>query len=148
MLKILFSSQKGDADKFVDWATETLFTVQMGTSDQKETLASTLIGQSVQNVRAVFNTCAKKVPCICRFALGKAKQFLDILVRYVRNINYTKKKLNLEKMIQLRKINYLNLSLLNIQNIDYLLHFEHLKHLDISCTDVSTLPDLSNQELN
>ena len=74
MLKILFSSRTGNADKFVDWATETLFTVQMGTSDQKETLASTLIGQSVQNVRAVFNTCAKKVPCIYRFALGKAKQ--------------------------------------------------------------------------
>ena len=74
MLKILFSSRTGNADKFVDWATETLFTVQMGTADQKETLASTLIGQSVKNVRAVFKTCAKKVPCIYRFALGTAKQ--------------------------------------------------------------------------
>jgi hypothetical protein len=44
MLQSLFSSQRGNADKFVDWATETLFTVQMGTADQKETLAATLIG--------------------------------------------------------------------------------------------------------
>ena len=79
MLKILFSSRTGDADKFVDWATETLFTVQMGTADQKETLASTLIGQPVKNVRAVFKTCAKKVPCIYRFALGTAKQLRPMM---------------------------------------------------------------------
>ena len=36
MLKILFSSRTGNADKFVDWATETLFTVQLGTSEQKD----------------------------------------------------------------------------------------------------------------
>ena len=30
MLKILFSSRSGNAEKFVDWATDTLFTVQMG----------------------------------------------------------------------------------------------------------------------
>lgn len=73
MLKILFSSRTGNAEKFVDWATETLFTVQMGTEDQKEELGSKLIGQSVKSVRAVFKTCSKKVPCIYRFSLGTAK---------------------------------------------------------------------------
>ena len=35
MLKILFSSRTGNADKFVDWATETLFTVHLGTECDK-----------------------------------------------------------------------------------------------------------------
>lgn len=73
MLKILFSSRTGNVEKFVDWSTETLFTVQMGSEEQKEELGSTLIGQSVKNVRAVFKTCSKKVPCIYRFSLGTAK---------------------------------------------------------------------------
>jgi hypothetical protein len=73
MLKILFSSRIGNAEKFVDWATETLFTIQLGTEDQKEELGSKLIGQSVKNVRAVFKTCSKKVPCIYRFSLGTVK---------------------------------------------------------------------------
>lgn len=73
MLKILFSSRSGNADKFVEWATETLFTIQMGTVEQKEVLCSKLIGQPVKNIRAVFNTCSKKIPCIYRFSLGNAK---------------------------------------------------------------------------
>jgi hypothetical protein len=73
MLKILFSSRSGNAEKFVDWATDTLFTVQMGTEEKKEELSANLIGQSVKNIRAVFKTCSKKVPCIYRFSLGTAK---------------------------------------------------------------------------
>jgi hypothetical protein len=73
MLKILFSSRSGNAERFADWATDTLFTVQMGSEEQKEELAADIIGQPVRNVRAVFKTCAKQVPCIYRFALGTAK---------------------------------------------------------------------------
>ena len=36
MLKVLFTSRSGKADKFVDWATKTLFTVQMGDEDEKQ----------------------------------------------------------------------------------------------------------------
>jgi hypothetical protein len=32
MLKILFNSRSGNAESFTDWATETLFTIQMGTA--------------------------------------------------------------------------------------------------------------------
>jgi hypothetical protein len=73
MIKILYSSRSDKAMTFRSWATETLFTVQMGSEEDKEILGSTLIGQSVKNVRAVFKTCSKKVPCIYRFSLGTAK---------------------------------------------------------------------------
>lgn len=77
MLKILFSSRTGNANKFVEWATETLFTTQMGTTEQKEVLCSKLLGQPVKNIRAVFKRCSKKVPCIYRFSLGTAKDLRE-----------------------------------------------------------------------
>lgn len=73
MLKILFCSRCGIADKFVEWATDTIFTVQMGSEEHKVELGSKIIGQSVKNVRAVFKTCSKKVPCIYQFSLGTAE---------------------------------------------------------------------------
>jgi hypothetical protein len=73
MIKILYSSQSKKAKTFRTWATDTLFTVQMGTEEKKEKLSADLIGQSVKNIRAVFRTCSKKVPCIYRFSLGTAK---------------------------------------------------------------------------
>jgi hypothetical protein len=39
LLRVLFISNSGKADKFQDWAEETLFTVQLGTKDAKESLS-------------------------------------------------------------------------------------------------------------
>lgn len=77
MLKILFSSRTGNADKFVDWATETLFIAQMGTQEQKEKLCADIIGQPIKNIRAVFKTSSKKMPCIYMFFLGAAKMLRE-----------------------------------------------------------------------
>jgi hypothetical protein len=103
MLKILFSSRSGNAEKFTDWATETLFTAQMGTEEKKEELGAKLIGQSVKNVRAVFRTCSKKVPCIYRFSLGLAKDLRESL-NLPENIkdNFTIIKYGLTKDIERR----------------------------------------------
>jgi len=35
VLKVLFTSRNKSVDKFAEWASETLFTVQMGTNTQK-----------------------------------------------------------------------------------------------------------------
>lgn len=74
MLKILFSSRSGNAETFIDWATETLFTAQMGTKKQKEQLASNLIGISAKSLRQVLSKSSTNVPCIYRFALGTCRQ--------------------------------------------------------------------------
>ena len=71
MLKILFSSRVGCADRFVDWATNTLFTVQMGEPEQREDLAAGLIGIPAKSLRQVLKSSATSVPCIYRFSLGK-----------------------------------------------------------------------------
>jgi len=79
MLKILFCSRTGRANKFVEWATETLFTIQMGTKEQKEELAAGIIGIPAKSLREVLKSSASSTPCIYRFALGTAKQLRKIM---------------------------------------------------------------------
>ena len=42
VLKVLFCSRSGNAESFQDWATETLFTVQLGTEDSKYELVKSM----------------------------------------------------------------------------------------------------------
>lgn len=73
MLRILFCSQSGKADSFVDWATKTLFTVQMGAAEEKKKLASSILGVPAKSLRQVLKTSTSNVPCVYAFALGLAK---------------------------------------------------------------------------
>jgi hypothetical protein len=73
MLKVLFNSITGKAELFVNWTTETLFTVQMGTTEQKEDLVSGIIGIPAKSLRQVLSTSSTNVPCIYRFAIGTCK---------------------------------------------------------------------------
>ncbi len=79
MLKILFSGRSDTADKFVDWATSTLFTVQMGTREQKETLGSKLLGVPGESLRSVLSKSSCSVPCIYMFSLGVVKDLRKIM---------------------------------------------------------------------
>ena len=73
MIHILFSSHSKKAKTFKRWATETLFTIQMGTKEKKEELASGIIGIPAKSLREVLKTSTTSTPCIYRFALGTAK---------------------------------------------------------------------------
>lgn len=73
LLKVLFASRKGNAEKFVNWASKTLFIAQMGTTDQRNELVSNLLGVSVKSVKEVFNKTANSIPCIYLFSIGKVK---------------------------------------------------------------------------
>ena len=74
LLKILFCSRTGRAAEFIEWATNTLFTVQMGSKEKKEELASGLIGIPAKSLREVLKTNVSSTPCIYRFALGTVKE--------------------------------------------------------------------------
>lgn len=77
MLKVLFSSRTGNAESFQSWATEKLFTIQMGTKNEKQKLASSLIGASQQAIKEVFSASCTNTPCIYLILIGKAKQLLE-----------------------------------------------------------------------
>jgi hypothetical protein len=70
---VLFTTRSKKAKSFTTWATKTLFTVQMGTIEQKQQLASGLIGIPIDSLKQVLSTSAKSVPCIYQFSLGIVK---------------------------------------------------------------------------
>lgn len=73
ILRVLFASRSGKVNEFIKWATETLFTVQMGNENQKQQLVSNILGVTAQAVREVFKASAKCMPCVYLFSLGTAK---------------------------------------------------------------------------
>jgi len=73
LLKVLFTSRTGNAEKFQDWAEEKLFTCQMGSTEEKEVLVSEVMNMDVANVRAMFNKYASTFPCIYLLSLGLVK---------------------------------------------------------------------------
>jgi len=79
LLRVLFASQKKTADKFIHWASETLFIAQMGNINQRTKLVSNLLGVSTQSVREVFNKTTNTMPCIYLYSLGKVKDLRKVL---------------------------------------------------------------------
>jgi hypothetical protein len=79
MLRILFCSRTGNAEQFVDWATKTLFVAQMGEVEEKEELASKLIGVPVKSLRLVLSKTSSSVPCVYMFSLGVAKDLRNVM---------------------------------------------------------------------
>ena len=77
MLKVLFTSRTGNAELFQNWATETLFIHQMGSTEQKQTLATSLLGVNIQTIKQVFNSASNKTPTVYLFYIGKAKKLIN-----------------------------------------------------------------------
>lgn len=70
MMRVLFGSHSRHANHFTKWAAETLFTVQMGTKQQKRELVSSILGVDAQSIKHVFDTNANELPSIYLFSLG------------------------------------------------------------------------------
>ena len=73
VLRVLFASHSKNAERFVDWATKSLFTLQLGNRQQKEKLVANTLGVTAKVIKEVFNTDANQFPCIYLFTLGKAR---------------------------------------------------------------------------
>jgi hypothetical protein len=73
LIRCLYVSRNKHADKFQKWANQILFTVQMGSKEEKEDLVSGVLGIPAKSLRQVLSTSSNSVPCIYRFALGVCK---------------------------------------------------------------------------
>jgi len=78
-LRVLFASKNKTVDKFVGWATETLFTSHLGTAEQKSLLTSKLMGVSVDVVKEVFNKTTSTLPTVYLLSIGKVKDLRSSL---------------------------------------------------------------------
>ena len=77
LIKLLYISRNPNAKLFRSWASEKLFTIQFGTRDQKEELASSLIGVNSKTIKDVFNINCAKTPCIYLYLIGNASDLLE-----------------------------------------------------------------------
>ena len=73
LLKVLFSSRNKTVNNFVGWATKTLFTAHLGTKEQKDKLASKLMGIATDVVKEVFNKTSSTLPTLYLLSIGKVK---------------------------------------------------------------------------
>ena len=79
LVRCLYVSKNKHVDEFQKWASKTLFTVQMGTPEQKEELTAGILGVPAKSLRQILNKSSTNVPCVYRFALGKAKDLRKIM---------------------------------------------------------------------
>lgn len=66
----MFVSRSKSADALSLWATETLFTVQLGNNKDKQLLASNLLNVDVRIIKNIFSKTYSTMPCLYLFELG------------------------------------------------------------------------------
>ena len=73
MLRVLFGSHNKHVDKFHDWAEEKLFTIQMGSKEQKVKLGTDLCNIPLKTYKAIFESHTSNFPSIYLLSLGKVR---------------------------------------------------------------------------
>lgn len=77
LLRLLFVSRSKNAEQFAKWASEVLFTVQLGTRKQRRGLVASMLGVDAQTVKDVFDADANSLPCVYLFSLGYVKDLRE-----------------------------------------------------------------------
>ena len=73
LLKVLFVSRNKNANSFRKWASKTLFTIQMGTQEQKDRLGAKIQNINYQDFSNVFRKHANKLSAIYLIKVGTVK---------------------------------------------------------------------------
>ena len=77
LVRVLMVSRNKNVDKFQDWAEEKLFTIQMGTRDQKMKLSAEVLNTSPRTLKAIFDKHAATFPSIYLMSLGKVRELRE-----------------------------------------------------------------------
>lgn len=78
MIRVLFCSRNKNAEKFQDWATERLFTLQMGCNDKKDELVGEIKGITSKTVKTIFAK-SSTFPCVYLYKLNTVKELRNVL---------------------------------------------------------------------
>ncbi len=73
LLRLLMCSKSDTVTQYVEWATNTLFTAQLGTKEQKQILINKL-GATPDVVKSLTKTSISTIPCVYVFVLGTVKE--------------------------------------------------------------------------
>ena len=77
MLRVLLASRNKNTTIFIKWATNKLFTIQMGTRDQKVKLGAEVLNTSPRTLKAIFDKHAATFPSIYLMSLGKVRELRE-----------------------------------------------------------------------
>ena len=77
LLRVLFVSRNKNATLFRKWATNKLFTIQMGTREQKVKLGAEILNTSPRTLKAIFDKHAATFPSIYLMSLGKVRDLRE-----------------------------------------------------------------------
>lgn len=151
MLRVLFTSRSGAANRFVKWATETLFAVHLGTDNQKNKLIGKMKGVDSKTVKEVFNKSSRKLPCVYLFSLGKIKDVrktFDVPSSFNDNDTLYKygKSIDLEQRTNQHKVTYGTMKSVALSLIIY----EYIDPLFISDAEnnIANFFNVSTMKLN
>jgi hypothetical protein len=70
VLKLLFCARGNKATRFRKWASTVLFTLQLGTQDNKDVLAAEALKVDVSVVTQLFRKSCRAIPCVYLFEVG------------------------------------------------------------------------------
>jgi hypothetical protein len=70
VLKVLFSARGNKAERFQEWVTSILFTMQMGVQDDKDALAAEALNVDQATITQIFRKSARAIPCVYLFEVG------------------------------------------------------------------------------
>lgn len=78
VMKCIYSSKSPISRLFQNWASTTLFTLQLGTIDDKEDLLTSYLGTNAELCKRVFSSIVTPVSCIYFITLGTVKDLKDV----------------------------------------------------------------------
>jgi hypothetical protein len=73
LLRVLFVSKNKNATLFKKWATQMIFTIQMGSKEQKVKLGTDLCNIPLKTYKAIFESHTSNFPSIYLLSLGKVR---------------------------------------------------------------------------
>ena len=73
LVRMLIVRRHPVADKFQDWCFKTLFTVQMGSQEEKTTLVSKLLGCDIKSVKSFLNSSVQDYSVLYLICIGTVK---------------------------------------------------------------------------
>jgi hypothetical protein len=79
MLRVLFVTENNKTDGFIKWATETLFTIQLGTTEEKDKLISQIKGVSYESIQELFSANARSLPCVYLTAFNTVDKLREVM---------------------------------------------------------------------
>jgi hypothetical protein len=86
-LKFIFRSRSALAENFINWASDTLFTLHLGTTEQKAELITNTLGTDLNLFKQVMSCYSGKISCVYLISFGTVKDLKKTF--NINNINDT-----------------------------------------------------------